>query len=141
MSHPTVQIREAFDVDLEAIAQIQRESPESAQWKPSDYLLNNCMVAELNGKVVGFLASRRNGPSQREILNLAVDARHRREGIATALIHWQLASHAGEYFLEVRESNAAARQLYRMLGFEEVGRRQNYYENPPEGAIVMRFRS
>jgi ribosomal-protein-alanine N-acetyltransferase len=40
-------------------------------------------------------------------------------------------------FLEVRESNAAARHLYENCGFVEVGRRANYYSNG-ETAITMR---
>jgi ribosomal-protein-alanine N-acetyltransferase len=42
-------------------------------------------------------------------------------------------------FLEVRESNEAALKLYRKLGFGEIGRREKYYENPEETAIVMRL--
>ncbi len=39
--------------------------------------------------------------------------------------------------LEVRESNAAARGLYRNMGFEEIGIRKNYYAVSAEHAIVM----
>ena len=47
----------------------------------------------------------------------------------------------GEFFLEVRESNLAARDLFRKLGFEQVGVRPGYYDHPAEAAIVMRVRS
>jgi ribosomal-protein-alanine N-acetyltransferase len=39
--------------------------------------------------------------------------------------------------LEVRESNAAARGLYRNMGFEEIGIRKNYYAVSAEHAVVM----
>lgn len=39
--------------------------------------------------------------------------------------------------LEVRESNAPARGLYRSMGFEEIGIRKNYYAVSAEHAIVM----
>lgn len=39
-------------------------------------------------------------------------------------------------FLEVRESNMAARRLYEKLGFAETGRRRGYYANPPEDAVL-----
>jgi ribosomal-protein-alanine N-acetyltransferase len=42
-------------------------------------------------------------------------------------------------FLEVRESNTAARTLYERAGFEQSGRRESYYTNPPEDAILYRF--
>jgi ribosomal protein S18 acetylase RimI-like enzyme len=47
----------------------------------------------------------------------------------------------GTVFLEVRESNKAARNLYLSLGFQELGRRPEYYETPLEPAIVMKFHS
>ena len=41
-------------------------------------------------------------------------------------------------FLEVRESNRAARALYASRGFTEIGRRQAYYRRPVEDALVLR---
>jgi len=41
-------------------------------------------------------------------------------------------------FLEVRESNDAARGLYGSRGFSEIGRRRGYYRRPVEDALVMR---
>ncbi len=46
---------------------------------------------------------------------------------------------AGAWFLEVRESNRAAINLYLSMGFEIVGTRPEYYRDPAEAAIVMRF--
>jgi ribosomal-protein-alanine N-acetyltransferase len=42
-------------------------------------------------------------------------------------------------YLEVRESNTAARRLYASRGFEEMGRRRGYYKRPAEDAIVLRL--
>jgi len=39
--------------------------------------------------------------------------------------------------LEVRESNLPARRLYISAGFQEEGRRKDYYRNPKEDAIIM----
>ncbi len=44
---------------------------------------------------------------------------------------------ASEVFLEVRESNLAARGLYLSSDFVEIGRRKKYYKNPREDAIIM----
>ena len=40
-------------------------------------------------------------------------------------------------FLEVRESNVPARNLYHSYGFSEIGERKNYYRDPIENAIIM----
>jgi ribosomal-protein-alanine N-acetyltransferase len=40
-------------------------------------------------------------------------------------------------FLEVRESNLAAQELYRKFGYEEAGRRRRYYRDNDEDAILM----
>ena len=40
-------------------------------------------------------------------------------------------------FLEVRESNTAARMLYASRDFKEIGKRKKYYRNPIEDAVVM----
>jgi ribosomal-protein-alanine N-acetyltransferase len=55
------------------------------------------------------------------------------------LIREEVGRWPGTHFLEVRESNAAARRLYESLGFEQVGERPAYYENPAETGIVMRI--
>ena len=80
--------------------------------------------------------------SEAELLNIAVASYFRRCGGGTALL-----SHALELskdrgvetvFLEVRESNTPARNLFRRFGFEELGIRHNYYVKPTENAVVMR---
>jgi ribosomal-protein-alanine N-acetyltransferase len=78
---------------------------------------------------------------EREILNVAVHSDFRRLGIATQLLRDEMANHPGAHFLEVRESNIAARRLYEGLGFQVVGARPGYYENPNETGIVMRIYS
>ena len=41
-------------------------------------------------------------------------------------------------YLEVRESNSAARALYAALGFQQVGRRRGYYQHPSEDALLLK---
>ncbi len=77
-----------------------------------------------------------------EILNLAVDPVARRSGLGGRLLDAALAEAEGRgaaaVFLEVRESNAAARKLYASRGFAELSRRRRYYRNPVEDALVLR---
>jgi ribosomal-protein-alanine N-acetyltransferase len=132
-------LRPAARDDLAAIAAIQASSPEAAQWDPASYLEHDCTVAIADGVVAGFLVSREIAAGEREILNLAVDPSQRCRGVARCLLESELARARGEWFLEVRESNAGARRFYESLGFRVTGQRKDYYREPPEGAIVMRF--
>jgi ribosomal-protein-alanine acetyltransferase len=131
-------LRAAVEADLAHIARIQQASPEAAQWDTESYLRNYCTVA-VSHQILGYLASRQTAPGEREILNVAVDSAYRRQGIALRLIEAEIERGKGSWFLEVRESNLAAIRLYESIGFSECGRRANYYNSPPETAIVMRF--
>ena len=139
MNENGVSIRPAVGDDLQRIFAIQSTAPEASQWSAEDYLGFHTQVALMNGGIAGFLVSRQIGEGEREILNVAVDPAYRRRGVARRLIQEQLARCPGTHFLEVRESNAAARRLYESLGFEQVGERPAYYENPIETGIVMRI--
>jgi ribosomal protein S18 acetylase RimI-like enzyme len=136
-----LQLRRAAREDLDRIADIQKVSAQAAQWEPGSLLEYDCTVAAQEGRVVAFLASRQTAPGEREILNLAVSPESRRRGVALRLIEAELNGRQGSWFLEVRESNAAAIRLYESCGFNASGRREKYYSNPVETAIVMRFLS
>jgi ribosomal-protein-alanine N-acetyltransferase len=132
-------IREASAADLEAIAQIQAASPEASQWKPADYLRYQCALAWIESAAVGFVAWRTVAEEEHEILNVAIVPGLRRRGVGRRLVQEALNSSPGRWFLEVRESNVAARALYGNIGFTQVGVRDKYYENPLESGIVMSF--
>ncbi len=125
--------------DLPELSAIQATALEAAQWRPEDYLRFDCHVAECDGRIAGFLVSRPIVAGEREILNVAVHPAYRRRGVAGLLIRAEIERWPGDHFLEVRESNTAARNLYKKLGFEDVGVRPGYYDSPPEAGIVMRF--
>jgi ribosomal protein S18 acetylase RimI-like enzyme/glycosyltransferase involved in cell wall biosynthesis len=141
MLPPRVTIRPAQERDLADLAEIQHTSPESSQWQAQDYLAFDCQIAQADGRIAGFLVSRSVADKEREILNIAVHPDFRRLHIATALLQAELSRSPGTHFLEVRESNAAARRLYEGLGFQAIGERPAYYDNPPETGIVMRILS
>ncbi|MGH9559060.1 MAG: GNAT family N-acetyltransferase [Bryobacteraceae bacterium] len=128
-------IRPAAPEDLDAIGAIEGPSV----WRPADYLSYDCRVAVENGRVMGFLVTREVAAGEREVLNLVVDSSFRRRGIAAGLLKNELDGWPGDWFLEVRESNLEAMRLYKSLGFQAVGRREEYYSNPIEAAIVMRL--
>jgi ribosomal-protein-alanine N-acetyltransferase len=78
-----------------------------------------------------------------EIIMIATDPAFRRRGTGDALLKGLTEEaarrHAGSIFLEVRESNDAARAMYRKAGFVEKGIRRNYYHAPLENAVVMQL--
>jgi [ribosomal protein S18]-alanine N-acetyltransferase len=77
-----------------------------------------------------------------EVLNVAVHPGFRGRGLAGQMLDAVLIELGGRgvraAFLEVRESNQAARSLYKSRGFSEIGRRNNYYRRPVEDALVLR---
>jgi [ribosomal protein S18]-alanine N-acetyltransferase len=104
--------------------------------------LTVALVAERDDVVVGYLIARAIADAA-EILNLAIDPDERGQGFGARLLEEGLAAVAGagarQVWLEVRESNFAARSLYRRRGFAQVGRRARYYKNPVEDALVLRL--
>ena len=74
--------------------------------------------------------------------SVTITPEHRGQGAGRALLTHALAALKAEgaalCFLEVRAHNTPALALYAALGFEAVGRRKNFYKNPPEDALVMR---
>lgn len=140
------QIRPATSADAPALAVLERAAF-SDPWSEAslrDVLVASTafgFVAEQRGAIVGYVLGRvvaREG----EVLNLAVDPTRRRSGIGRRLLEAALgrfrAGEATEVFLEVRESNAAALELYQGEGFRVVGRRGEYYRHPTEAALVLR---
>jgi ribosomal-protein-alanine N-acetyltransferase len=88
------------------------------------------LLARIGEELAGF-ALLRVASDSAELLLCATEPAHRREGIASELV---AACRAGarrlgatHLFLEVRESNLAARRLYQRVGFQSVGIRPGYY--------------
>lgn len=138
---PEVEVRAGRPEDLERVGDIQARSPGAARWAPAEYLAHDFRVAVRDGAVAGFVVARRVAEGESEILNLAVAPELRRGGVGRRLVADLVDRHAGEVFLEVRESNREARIFYQAMGFEEAGRRPGYYSDPEEAAVVMKFRS
>jgi ribosomal-protein-alanine N-acetyltransferase len=72
-----------------------------------------------------------------DIGNIAVSPEFRRQGIASLLLDTALNGMDADVFLEVRHSNTPAIALYEKYGFQPIGIRKNYYDNPREDAILM----
>ena len=132
-------IRRAQPSDVTRITQIQSCSPECAHWNAADYLDQSSWVAEVDGVVRGYIAARQIVPEEFEVLDVAVEPSARNCGIGRALVHHVRAELTGAGFLEVRESNVGAQQMYASCGWRAVGRRKEYYADPLEDAVVMKI--
>jgi ribosomal-protein-alanine N-acetyltransferase len=137
---PPLVIRRAAEKDVPALDRIQLASPEAVLWDPHSYLTYDCRVAELAHRVAGFVVCRTLTAGESEVLSLVVDPAMRRRGIGLALMRQVLDQSPGTWYLEVRESNWAARKLYGRLGFEDISLRQHYYQDTGETAVVMRLK-
>jgi [ribosomal protein S18]-alanine N-acetyltransferase len=91
--------------------------------------------------IQGFLVAHHLAPEwELENIVVAPAARHRGIGkrLLEALFDAARETNSSAVFLEVRESNTAARTLYEGSGFEPTGRRPSYYASPSEDAILYR---
>lgn len=91
-------------------------------------------------KVVGY-AGCVMSMGEADVTNIAVSNEYRRMGIGNELlgqlIKCMKSNDINKVFLEVRESNTGARNLYISKGFSEIGIRKNFYRKPDENAILM----
>lgn len=96
--------------------------------------------AVLSGGIAAYCAFRVVA-DEMEMLSLAVTPEWRRQGLGRWLAHLTFVmgarNGARTVFLEVRSGNEPARRLYASLGFHEIGRRDLYYQDPVEDAVVL----
>ena len=99
------------------------------------------LVALDGDRVAGYVGSQ-SVMGEADMMNVAVHPDYRRQGIAerliAALIERLRENEVYCLLLEVRASNEPAKNLYKMLDFEEIGIRKNYYRNPKEDALILR---
>ena len=144
----TALLRPAVEADLNQIVLIERASF-ADPWTEESFrrlLGGHPAIFQVIGyppdfRVAGYVIAFSVG-EEAELLNVAIDRDFRGRGLAGQMLDAVLFELAGRgvrtAFLEVRESNAAARALYGSRGFTEIGRRRGYYRRPVEDALVMR---
>jgi ribosomal-protein-alanine N-acetyltransferase len=159
-----LRIRTATPEDIPAIMELDRQCATAAHWTERQYQRAfQTSESDTPQRLVLVMDANRNVPSapgskaefpliaflianhlsgEWELENLVVEPTFRRKGVGTMLLNELLiqarAADNESVFLEVRESNQAARALYLKWGFEQHGRRRAYYSSPPEDAILYR---
>jgi ribosomal protein S18 acetylase RimI-like enzyme len=149
-----VRLRDAALADLPTLIALEAATPQTS-WSAkqieeelghADATARIAVEADDESSLLGW-AAWRSFTSELWLLEVCVAAGARRRGVGRALVDDGLALARGlgrdSLWLEVRASNAPARALYEVCGFEAAGTRPRYY--PPleaggerEDAIILR---
>lgn len=137
--------RMALD-DLEQVVAIDQVSfslpwpARSFQFELTDNPASRCWVTEVDGGIAAMLVAWLI-VDEIHIATFATHPDHRHQGFGSQLLlhtlRYAKEEGANSSFLEVRENNEAAIGMYRKFGFVENGRREGYYKNNNEAAILM----
>lgn len=134
MRELTEKVAAVYDI----LSDVYDKSPWTKEQILSDMQQDNVdyFFVEVDKTAIGFLAIQQL-VGELEITNIAVKKAHQGEGWGS-----QLLAHLDHVdfpiFLEVRASNTSAQALYQKFGFEVIGKRQRYYYEPVEDAIIMK---
>jgi [ribosomal protein S18]-alanine N-acetyltransferase len=145
---PEALLRTMHYADLDQVLAVERAAY-SFPWTRGNFVdslaigyLAELLVSDSDG-VVGYYVAM-PGVDEMHLLNLTVTPRLQRRGHARTLLDALqrrcLEQALPKLWLEVRASNARARQIYARRGFAEIGTRRGYYpagKAPREDAIVM----
>ena len=143
MTDVALDIRRLTYADLPQVIAIERRAFPTP-WSLAMFVLElskpggECLAVRRDGTLTGYVICSRYEDAW-HIMNVAVDPRERRQGIATALLD-ELIGRLGEdarMTLEVRPSNAGAIALYERFGFLGAGTRRRYYQDNGEDALIM----
>lgn len=137
-----MKITTATAAEAEALALIHAAAfPPAAAWNAGTIATLLGMDGVVGLRAAGGFILARRVLDEAEILTLAVDPAHRRQGLGEALVETAAvvtaAAGAKVMFLEVAEDNQPAMALYAKAGFERAGRRPDYY-GPGAHAWLLR---
>ncbi|MBC7878093.1 MAG: ribosomal protein S18-alanine N-acetyltransferase [Anaerolineales bacterium] len=143
-------IRKMTLADLEQVVAIDQVSfslpwpARSFQFELTDNPASRCWVVDLDGRVVGMVVAWLI-VDEIHIATFATHPDFLNQGIGKNLLAHTLKSAKEEgaltSFLEVREGNTVAQEMYRKFGFVESGRREGYYRDNDETAILMSLKN
>ncbi len=134
--------------DLQKVLEIENElfsEPWSAKMFIEKIINHKVFVMRKSDEqeIIGFICGWKIN-NEFEITNLGIKKQFQRQGFGEILVEHILKEMKKDdckvISLEVRENNFAAQKLYEKIGFEIIGIRKGYYQNPKENAVVMRLR-
>ena len=146
----SVRIRRAKIADITRIVAIEDASfPDP--WNRETFLeVIECygpfFVAEYEGQVLGFVTAALEDTGQEiygHIMNIAVDPSYRKIGIGQKLVSRVefecLIAGATAMQLEVRQSNVAAQEFYRRIGYLQALTIAGYYADGEDAVLMMKW--
>jgi ribosomal-protein-alanine N-acetyltransferase len=151
MTDGTIRVRHAQTADIAEITAIEREAfpdpwSEKTFYDSLSIFPSTFFIAANGRKIAGFVAAGTEDTGTEiygHIMNIAVADAYRRRGIGRMLVrrveHEFLLQGASGVQLEVRSSNAGARQFYRKLGYEQVLLIGGYYSDGEDAVVMMKW--
>lgn len=131
-----------FDQEISLIeSRIHRNPWSQEQIKESFQNKNNLVIGVFNqDELIGYCFIL-IAQTEAEILNIAIDINFQRKGLGEILLKECFerlkSQQAKNLFLEVRESNHAAKNLYSKMGFKTIGIRKNYYSDNEDASMMQ----
>ena len=149
--HPAPQLHwSALRVDdLDALLAIENQCY-SHPWSRGNFIDSMAMgyampLLRVDAQLVGYFVAMQ-GVDEVHLLNITVHPQCQHQGWAKVLLdqlcNWAASVRAGTIWLEVRQSNVRAQQVYLRFGFQSVGLRKRYYplsHLEREDAVVMSY--
>ena len=131
-----------FDQEISLIeSRIHRNPWSQEQIKESFQNKNNLVIGVFNqDELIGYCFIL-IAQTEAEILNIAIDINFQRKGLGEILLKECFerlkSQQAKNLFLEVRQSNHAAKNLYSKIGFKTIGIRKNYYSDNEDANMMQ----
>jgi ribosomal-protein-alanine N-acetyltransferase len=146
MEFEIVKMKQEHLVEILKIEEELFPEPWTAEFFAYEIEQGDSLVAKelLTGEIIGYVCGWAV-LDEYSITNVGVGKRYQKQGIAkkmiTHLMQKKLTEKVVVFYLEVRETNIPAINLYRNIGFQTIAKRLKYYRNPVEDALVMKYQS
>ena len=97
------------------------------------------LVAEMDQKMIGYFFAHLLD-NEIHILNIAIDVTYQHQGYGKQFFKEILENYLqyGDVYLEVKQSNFPAINLYLNFGFEEIDIREAYYADGEDAVIMVK---
>lgn len=147
----SISIRQATVNDLEKLYEIEREcfTVEAFTKEQIMFLLQGSnsvsLTAQTNGEIAGFIIGiieHIRGVKTGHICTIDVSVKHRRRGVGEKLLKEieEIFARKGVkiFYLEVRQNNVAALELYKKQGYAEIEKLDSYYFRGVHGVRLQK---